>query len=292
MRHEQPSGTGPARGRGRRRAWLGHALRITVLVVVTAIVWLPLIVAVFTSFKPRAEIASASPSLIPDEFTLSNYFRLFRVMDYEVYLKNSLVVAGCTSVICLLVTSLAAYSLVWLRFRGKRMFLGMTLFVYMFPQILLVIPLFVMCFRLHLLDTRFALVLTYLSFVLPFGIWMQRNYFLSISSDLVDAALTDGCNYFQCMVKVIFPISLPAMATVLTFAFIAAWNEYMFANILISSDATRTASIGLQTLIGSHSTDYGLLTAASVIMAVPVIVFFLLIQRYFREGLAMGGVKG
>ncbi|MDI6830596.1 MAG: carbohydrate ABC transporter permease [Actinomycetota bacterium] len=282
----------PAGVRAERRARVRHLARIAALVLVTALVWLPLVVTVSTSLRPRAEITTTEPSLIPGEFTLGNYSRLFRVMDYGACMKNSLVVAGCTAAICLLVSSLAAYSLVWLKFRGKRAFLALTLLAYTFPQILLVIPLFVMCFRLGLLDTRFALVLTYLSFVLPFGIWMHRNYFQTISGELVGAALTDGCGYLQCMVKVVLPISLPAMATVLTFSFVAAWNEYMFANILVSSDAARTASVGLQTLIGSHSTDYGMLTAASVVMALPVIIFFLLIQGYFREGLTMGSMKG
>lgn len=278
--------------RRKRKAILGHAARITTLVVLTAVIWLPVIVSLFTSFKPRADIVSVQPSLIPDSFTLDNYVRLFRITNFGVYMTNSLVVASCTAAISLLVSSLAAYSLVWLKFRGKGVFVGMTLFVYMFPQILLVIPLFLLCFQLHLLDTRFALVLTYLSFVLPFGIWMQKNYFQTISRDLVDAALIDGCSYFQCMTRVILPLSLPAMATVVTFSFVLAWNEYMFANILISSDAKRTGSIGLQTLIGNNVTDYGLLTAASVIMAIPVLLLFLLVQRYFREGLTFGGVKG
>lgn len=278
-------------GRGTRRCGM-HALRIAALVLITLLVWLPLVVTVSTSFKPKSDIATANPSIIPRGITFDNYMRLFRIMSFGTYMKNSLIVAVSTAAVSLLVSSLAAYSLVWLKFRGKKVFIGMTLFVYMFPQILLVIPLFLLCYQLGLLDTRFALVLTYLSFILPFGIWMLKNYFQTISSDLVDAALVDGCNYFQCMTKIVLPLALPAMATVLTFSFVLAWNEYMFANILISSDAVRTGSIGLQTLIGNHATDYGGLTAASVVMAVPVVVFFLIVQRYFREGLTLGGTSG
>lgn len=292
MRSERASSTPMENRKAKGRFVLRQAPRIAVLFFITAVVWLPIIVALFTSFKPRAEITSVNPSLVPREFTFDNYLRLFRVMDYWVYLKNSSIVAASTAAISLLVSSLAAYSLVWLKFKGKRLFLGMTLFAYMFPQILLVIPLFLLCHRLHLLDTRFALVLTYLSFVLPFGIWMQKNYFQSISSDLVDAALIDGCSYFKCMTRVILPLCLPAMATVLTFSFVLAWNEYMFANILISTDSVRTGSIGLQTLIGNNASDYGLLTAASVILAIPVVLFFLLVQRYFREGLTLDSLKG
>ena len=272
-----------------RSSYMHHSLKMLLLIGLAFIVWLPLLVVIFTSFKTRAEIATAVPTLLPQTFTFDNYARLFRLMRFEVYLWNSLLVASLTAAISLLVSSLAAYALVWLRFKGKRIFQGFTLFVYLFPQILLVVPLFLMCYRLGLLDTKFALVLTYLAFILPFGIWMLKNYFESISRTLVDAALVDGCTYWQCLWRVVLPVCLPGLATVLTYSFILGWNEYMFASILISSNPSRTVAIGVQTLIGNHGTDFTLLTAAAVVMIIPTLIFFMFIQRWFIEGLTLGG---
>jgi multiple sugar transport system permease protein len=277
-----------------KRKWVGYAKssgKFLVLLFFSMIIWLPIIVVVFTSFKYRSEIFTLNPSIFPKTLNFDNYTRLLKLTDFGLYLKNSLLVAGFTSGISLLVSSLAAYALVWMEFKGKQGFIGLILIGYIFPQILLVIPLFLMCFNLHLLDTKLALVLTYLSFILPFAVWTLRNYFLSISSDLVDAGLIDGCNYFQCLVRVVLPVCLPVMATVLTYSFVLAWDEYMFANILIQSDVNRTVAIGVQAIVGSHATDYGLLTAASVLMILPVIIFFILVQRLFIDNLMMGSVK-
>jgi len=277
-----------------KKKWAGYSkstAKFMLLLVLTLIIWLPIIVVVFTSFKYRSEIFTLNPSIFPKTMNLENYSRLLKLTDFNVYLRNSFVVAGFTSAISLLVASLAAYALVWMEFKGKRGFIGLILLGYIFPQILLVIPLFLMCFSLHLLDTKLALVLTYLSFILPFAVWTLRNYFQSISSDLVDAGLIDGCNYFQCLVRVVLPVCLPVLATVLTYSFVLAWDEYMFANILIQSDINRTVAIGVQAIVGSHATDYGLLTAASVLMILPVIIFFILVQRFFIDNLMQGSVK-
>lgn len=268
-----------------------YAGKFLALAAIALIVWLPIIVVVVTSFKTRSEIVTAVPSLLPESLNWDNYVRLFKVMKFGNYLVNSMLVAGFTAVISLFVSSLAAYALVWLEFRGKNAFIALNLFVYIFPQILLAIPLFLMCYGLGLLDTRFALVLTYMSFILPFGIWMLKNYFQTISRELVEAARIDGCNYFQCLIHVVLPVCLPVLATVLTYSFVLGWNEYMYANILIKSNSMRTVAIGVQTLVGTHGADFGLLTAAAVVMIIPVIIFFFTVQRLFIEGLTMGSVK-
>lgn len=277
--------------RKKRVKHMKYAGKFLALAAIALIVWLPIIVVVVTSFKTRSEIVTAVPSLLPESLNWDNYVRLFKVMKFGNYLVNSMLVAGFTAVISLFVSSLAAYALVWLEFRGKNAFIALNLFVYIFPQILLAIPLFLMCYGLGLLDTRFALVLTYMSFILPFGIWMLKNYFQTISRELVEAARIDGCNYFQCLIHVVLPVCLPVLATVLTYSFVLGWNEYMYANILIKSNSMRTVAIGVQTLVGTHGADFGLLTAAAVVMIIPVIIFFFTVQRLFIEGLTMGSVK-
>lgn len=279
------------RMRKRQVKLIKSAGKLLVLTAMALVVWLPLIVAVLTSFKSRAEIVTAIPRLLPESLNLDNYVRLFKVMKFGEYMINSLVVAGSTAIISLIVSSLAAYALVWFEFRGKKAFIALNLLVYIFPQILLAIPLFLMCYELGLLDTRFALVLTYMSFILPFGIWMLKNYFQTISRELVEAALIDGCSYLQCLLRVVLPVCLPVLATVLTYSFVLGWNEYMYANILIKSNSMRTVAIGVQTLVGTHGADFGLLTAAAVVMIIPVVIFFIAVQRLFIDGLTTGSVK-
>ncbi len=266
-------------------------MKFSFLLLLALVIWIPIIVVVFTSFKDRSEIVMQNPSLLSKSINFKNYIRLFNVMDFGVYLKNSLIVAAATSSFSLIISSLAAYALVWIKFKGKNAFISFIMFVYIFPQILLAIPLFLMCYRLGLIDTKFALILTYLSFIMPFGIWMTRNYFQTIPKDLVDAGLLDGCNHMQCLFHVVIPASLPVFASVLIFSFVLAWSDYMFANILIQTNLNRTAAIGLQTLVSSHGTDFGLLCAAAVVMALPVVIFSAFIQRLFIGDLAIGSVK-
>ncbi|MFA5385146.1 MAG: carbohydrate ABC transporter permease [Eubacteriales bacterium] len=267
------------------------AIRLLLLMIITYILLFPMTVALFTSLKPPGEVITATPSLLPHNFTLQNYRVLFSLREFPRYLWNSLLVSCYTALISILVSSLAAYALVWMNFTGKRTIVKAIFFTYMFPQILLVLPLFLMCYELNLIDTKMALVLTYLSFSLPFCVWMLKSFFESIPEELVEAAMLDGCTYLQCLFKVVLPVSIPAVTAVLVFSFVLGWSEYLFANTLIISDTNRTIAIGLQTLIGYYRVDYGLLTAASVVMTLPVLLFFVSVQKYFIEGLVIGSVK-
>ncbi len=267
------------------------AIRLVLLMILTYVLLFPMTVALFTSLKPPGEVITATPSLLPHDFTLQNYRVLFSLREFPRYLLNSFLVSCYTALISILVSSLAAYALVWMNFTGKRTIVKAIFFTYMFPQILLVLPLFLMCYELNLIDTKMALVLTYLSFSLPFCVWMLKSFFESIPEELVEAAMLDGCTYLQCLFKVVLPVSIPAVTAVLVFSFVLGWSEYLFANTLIISDTNRTIAIGLQTLIGYYRVDYGLLTAASIVMTLPVLLFFVTVQKYFIQGLVVGSVK-
>lgn len=267
------------------------SIKIIILIVITFILFFPMLVTILTSFKPPEEVITTTPKLLPQNFTLMNYINLFCAREFTVYLKNSAIVASFTAICSMIVSALAACAIVWMKFPGRRIVVRSILFTYMFPSILLVIPLFILCYQLGLIDHKFGLVLTYLSFSVPFGIWMLKSYFESIPKELIEAALIDGCSYFKCLVKVILPVSLPAITTVGIYSFILGWSEYLFATTLITSNSNRTIAIGLQTLIGYHKTDFGLLTAASVIMVAPVLLLFISVQKYFIEGLTVGSVK-
>jgi multiple sugar transport system permease protein len=267
-------------------------LNTTGLTLVTFLMLFPIIIIIFTSLKPADEIFSKTPTLFPHHFTLRNYESLLALANVRDYMINSLLVAGLATVITMIIASLASYALVWMRSPGKRLISRSVFLVYMFPRILLVLPLSMICYETHLIDSRFALVLIFQSFTLPFSIWLMKAYFESIPSGLIEAAKLDGCNDFQCMWKIALPVSLPIVATSAVLSFVLAWNEYLYSNTLILNDYNRPFAAGLQTLIGYYHVDYGLLTAAGVILVVPVIVLFLIVQKYIVRGFAFGNTKG
>jgi multiple sugar transport system permease protein len=250
-----------------------------------------MVITFFTSLKPIGEVITAAPTLLPQHFTLDNYIKLFKVRNFPQYMYNSLWVASFTAILSLMISSLAAAAIVWMKFPGRKLVAKGILAAYMFPQILLIIPLFIMCYRLNLIDTKFSLVMAYLSFSLPFSVWMLKTFFESIPAELVQAALVDGCSYWQVLHRIILPISLAGITTVVIFSFVLGWSEYLFAANLITSDSNRTIAVGLQTLLGYYRTDYALLTAASVTMSLPVYCLFVMVQKYFIKGLTVGAVK-
>ncbi|WP_054697112.1 carbohydrate ABC transporter permease [Syntrophomonas palmitatica] len=270
---------------------LFNTIKLLILGLIAFVLSFPIIIAFFTALKPPGEIFTAEPSILPHIYTLQNYIDLFSIREFPNYLLNSLLVASTTALITLIIASLAACAIVWMKFPAKQMIVRSILFTYMFPEILLVIPLFLLCYHLNLVDTKAGLVLTYLSFSLPFSIWMLKSFFESLSIELIEAALLDGCSYAKLLRKVVLPVSLPGVTAVMIFSFILAWSEYLFANTLIVSDTNRTIAIGLQTLLGYYRTDYGLLTAASMVMVLPVLAFFIAVQKYFIKGLTVGAVK-
>ncbi len=269
-----------------------EAMRIFSLCIIVLILLLPLIIIFFTSFKPIGEVITVEPTFFPQVFTMQNYINLFTIRAFPKYMLNSFFVASFTAMISLTAASFAAFAIVWIQFSGKKIIVKMLLVTYMVPKILLLIPLFIMCYRLNLIDTRMGLVLTYLSYTLPLSVWLLKTYFESIPVELVESALIDGCDYFKCLVKIVLPVALPGIATVFIFTFVSGWTEYLFANILINSDGNRTIAAGLQTLLGYYRSDYALLAAASTVMTLPVFILFIFIQKQFIKGLTIGAVKG
>ncbi len=270
---------------------LNNVLMLVLVSTISYVLLFPVIVGIFTSFKPTSEVITLTPTLIPKHWTLVHYKALFATGEYPTYLFNGLFVAFFTTIATIMLASLAAVAIVWMKVPAKKQILQLILFTYMFPRILIIVPLFMMLYKLNLIDNKFGVVLSYLCFTLPFGIWMLKGFFESIPSDILDAARIDGCSYFSALRKVIIPVTLPAMAAVGTFSFILGWSEYIFASIIITSNSNRTITLGLYTLMGYYRTDYGLLTAACVIMIIPIVIFFIYIQKYLVSGLTAGTTK-
>jgi ABC-type glycerol-3-phosphate transport system permease component len=265
--------------------------RTVLLAVITIITLFPLVLVIFTSLKPVGEIATATPSLFPNHITLDNFTKLFSLINFRAYLLNSLLVSGLTSMSSIAIASMATYALVWMKLPGKRIISRSLFATYMFPSVLSAIPLFMVCYEMNLIDNRLMLVFIYLAFDVPFSIWLLKSSVESIPSGLVEAARLDGCSDWQCLWKLVFPLSLPFVLTAGALSFVLSWNEYLVASTLMTSDVTRTLSVGLQAMIGNYHVDYGLLTAAGVVILVPVLVLFLLAHRYLLQGFAVGGLK-
>ncbi|MGH3586743.1 MAG: carbohydrate ABC transporter permease [Pseudonocardia sp.] len=245
---------------------------------------------VLSSFKSPAEIRGVTDGWLPERPYVENYAGL-QDTPFLTYFVNSVLIAlGATS-ISIVIAVLAGYGFARFRFAGRKMLLVAIVTMQMFPAVLLAVPLYKMLSAVQLLDTRGGLIVVYITFALPFCIWMMRNYFLTVPIEVEEAALVDGCNRFTALWRVVLPPTMPAVAAAAAFCVINVWEEFLYANTFIDSDAYRPLSVGLYSLIGQYTTDWGRLMAAGVLMVLPVVVIFAFLQRYLTQ-IAGGSVKG
>jgi N,N'-diacetylchitobiose transport system permease protein len=247
---------------------------------------------VTTSFKPKDEILTVSPSLIPHSFTLTNYVQAITKDGFLQALWNSVIVVFFTVIISMAVALFAAIAVARMQFRGKRIYIASILLVQMLPLTELLIPLFLLLTKLNLTDKLFGVILTYVAFVLPFVVWTLRGFLVNIPTELEEAALVDGCTKPQAYRRILFPLMAPGLVATAIFAFIQAWNEFLLAYILLSSPAKATMPVWLAGYTNRFGTDWGPLMAASTIAAIPVVIFFSLIQNRIATGITAGAVKG
>lgn len=280
--------TATARRRAARLTLAKHLLALGVCCLLVA----PFLWMLVTSLKGPQELALQYPTLVPRHPDPGNYARVLVQAGFGRYFLNSALVAVATTLISVALAALAGYA--FARFRlpgGKALLLGI-LATQMFPGILLAIPLYGLLRDLRLLDSLPGLVLVYTTFALPFCVWMLRNYFLTVPRELEESALVDGCTRLSALWRVVLPVARPGIAATAIFSFILAWNEFLYANTFISSAEKRTLAVGLQSLIGEFTTDWGLLMAGAVVTTAPLVLAFLAVQRRLTQGLAAGAVKG
>jgi len=269
-------------------ARLGFYLASAVFVVASVF---PFLWMLSTSFKPSTEIY-ASARWIPLSPTLAGYLRAVTTPDVAAAAINSLVVATITTLIALALAVGAGYGFARFQFFGRDVLAVSVLFSQLLPSAVVLIPLYLLFDRLHLIDTYPALVLSYLIIVLPLCTWMLRGYFLGLPREVEEAGLIDGCSQLGVLVRLALPLALPAIVATGLYAFTVAWDEFLFALTFTQSAATRTLPVELSFFTGEYSTDWAAVMAASVLMSLPVLVIFLVFQRYFVRGLAEGAVKG
>ncbi len=268
--------------------WVGNTLLVVLLIwTLVPFYWM-----VATSLKKDKEIYGFEATLIPRQPTLDSYRRLFAQTPFVKYMRNSLIIAVSTTVASLVFGSLGAYALARLRFPGRTLIARGLIFTYLVPPALLFIPLFAVMSFLTLTDTREALILAYLSFTVPFCTWLLLGYFRSVPLELEEAALVDGCSRLATLVRIILPMSLPALAVVAFFSFTQAWNEFIYANVLVNSVDVRTITTGLTLFIVEDVFFWGPMMGASVLATIPPVLIYLIFQRWVVKGLTLGAVKG
>jgi len=245
-----------------------------------------------TSFKPLREIFVSPPHFLPKEFTLANFDRLFEQTRFLTYFKNSLFVSSSAVVFTMTIATAGAYSLTRFRFYGREKMASLILFTYMFAPIMIVIPFYVLIKKIGIANTHLALIMAYTAFCLPFSLWLLRAFFQSIPLALEEAALTDGAGRIRAVFYVVLPLALPGIIATGIFTFILAWNDYIFVRILITSDELKTLSVGIADLYNATVIDWGMIMSGGMLITVPVLVFFVFIQRYLIAGWGAGAVKG
>ena len=261
------------------------------LVVLSLFAILPLAWAVSSAFKSNSEIIT-SLSFFPQAPTLEHFRFVLNQTNFPQWLRNSLIVSLSTTLLALVVGSMAGYAMSRWKFYGRALYGNTLLIVQMFPGVMLGIPLFLLLSNYGLIDTLGALLVTYLTFALAFSVWMLKGYFDNIPREIEEAALIDGANRFQVLYQILLRLAAPGLVTVAVFTFLLGWNEFFFAYIFIVSPEKYTLSLGLYTFITQFTTQWGNIMAAGVLTCLPALVFFFLLQRALTRGLIAGAMKG
>jgi len=275
--------------RARRRA--AHGAIYGILVVVTAIMLFPVAWMLTVSVRPNVEVMKIPPQWIPTVFTLAPYAKVLGSARYLRTFANSYFVALVVTAFSLFVGALAAYALARFRFKGQRAVIMFLIITQMFPLVLLCIPYFRVVVRLGLYDTLTALIVVYTTFTLPFCILMLRSYFAQIPKDMEEAAMVDGCSRLGAIVRTLIPLSFPALVGAGLYTFLLAWNEFLFAVVLIESWEKRVITMAIYSLLAEFVTEWSMMMAFSVLASAPLVVAFIFLQRYVVQGMTAGAIK-
>jgi multiple sugar transport system permease protein len=269
-----------------------HAVRMLAVLALLGVAVFPIYWMLVTSLTPSAELFSTTPNLLPHWSETAVYHEVFNTIPVATWLKNSFLVAAGTTVLSLLLAILPAYALSRFRFRGMAV-LGFALFAtQMLPEAMLVVPLYAIFGKLALLNTIAGLVLANTAFTVPVITWILKGAIDGVPIEVEEAARMDGCSRIDIVLSTVIPLIGPTLAAAAVIAFFHGWNEYVFAQTLISSESLRTASVGLASFVGELSTPIHAVMTVGIIYTLPAVFFYLLVQRYVVSGMTAGSVKG
>jgi multiple sugar transport system permease protein len=278
----------------KQRGQLWGILVVGALLVIAIINFYPVLQIIFVSLQPMSKALSKELRLVPDSITLANYAQVVLKSDkFPRYFLNSLLIGGANVIVSTLISVLGGYSLARLRFPLRSVFDRVILLVYIIPPVMLIIPIYLVMLNSGLNDQMVGVVLIHTLFSIPFGTWMMRGFFKNVPIELEDAAMVDGATRLGTLFRVVLPISLPGIASVALFSLLVSWDEFMYSGILLSTETKRTLPFGIYTLVGTYGeVRWDEMMAASVLQALPMVIVFLWLQRYFVQGLSAGAVKG
>jgi arabinogalactan oligomer / maltooligosaccharide transport system permease protein len=262
------------------------------LVAMVVFALFPVFFVVQAAFRPGQSLYSLTLSLWPDHPTWDNFVYIWTQRPFPTWLKNSLGIGIGTMICGLIGSATGAYALARFRFAGKRMTLILLLAIQAFPTVLALVPIYIILKTVGLIGSPFGLMLAYVAGALVFSTWNLKGYFDTIPRELDEAALIDGCTVTQAFIRIVLPLSLPALAVTALLMFLTAWNEWVMAQTLLLSEDAYTVPVGLWGLQDNYRIPWGYFAAGSLIVSIPVVVLFLGLQQYFRSGLTVGGVKG
>jgi multiple sugar transport system permease protein len=291
MQALRPASSGSLLPRGATRR-AGYGMMYGLLGALLVFELLPFYFIFVTAFKTNLQIQQIESMFWPSPWTLDHFRYLFTEVPFSSWYVNTVVVALISTAVSVFVASLGAYGLVRLKWRGANLLGTSVLVAYLMPTALMFIPLYAILVSLGLINTQMALIVTYPTVVLPFATWLMMGYYRSIPEELEDAAMIDGCNRFQAFLRVILPLTRPALLAVALFAITQAWNEFLYAYTFLRSSEVFTLPVGLAQLIVGDVQPWGVLMAASLLTAVPVVIIYMVGQKFMVAGLTAGSVKG
>lgn len=268
-----------------------EAVSYIYLSVLSVIAIFPLLWIFISSIKERGEQVANPTSFLPKSFTLNNYIIVFRDMRFGVNIANSFMIAFITTVIAISISCLGAYGIVRYMPRLGKVITKILITTYMFPAILLAVPFSIIIGKVGLVNNRLGLIIVYMTFSVPYAVWLLVGFFKTVPLEIEEAAFIDGASKLQTFFTVVMPIVSPGVVAVAIYTFINAWNEFLYSLILINSTSKMTAAVALKSLEAQEILDWGVMMASSAIVVIPSVIFFMIIQNKIAGGLAQGSVK-
>jgi multiple sugar transport system permease protein len=274
---------------------MGFAVRRSVryvsVVVILGVVIVPFLWVFLASFRPSSDLIRSNPGFGLGDLSLANYQNLQQAAQYFTYLTNSAIVSLTSTIVSIILALLAAYSVYRTRYPGRRPLYLALIITYVFPGVVLLIPLYQLLGKVGLINNLLSLVIVNVTFTAPFSVWLMRGFFGAIPAGIEEAASIDGASRMRILLSIVLPLTAPGIAAAAIFSFVWSWTEYMFASAFIVDEGRKTLPVGLGAFIQQYNIDWGLLAAAAVATALPVIIIFAFIGRYFVEGLTAGAEK-
>lgn len=274
-----------------RRGWLSNAISYTYLTILAIIAAFPLVWILLSSVKGKGEMIGDPTAFFPKSLTLDNFRTVLEQLHFGSNIANSIVVAVSTTLIAITISALGAYGVVRFFPKFGKAMTRVLITTYMFPPILLAVPYSIIMGKAGLMNSRVGLVIVYLSFSVPYAIWLLVGFFQTVPLEIEEAARVDGANKLQVFGQVVLPIVAPGLVAVAIYTFINAWNEFLYSLILMNSSGKMTVAVALKSLEGQEVLDWGVMMAASAMVVIPSVVFFMLIQKKIAGGLAQGSIK-